>query len=69
MLTEHYRCFASTMQFSNNTHHHTATHPHPKRTVVRERRRAAANREDVSSQTPNSVPTKPHPPDKPASRQ
>ena len=28
-FTEHYRCFASTMQFSNNTQHHH--HPHQPR--------------------------------------
>lgn len=50
---------ASTIQFSNNTHHHTATSYEPHRAHYAGADTQQQNREDVSSQTPNSVPTKP----------
>ncbi|CAM4098256.1 hypothetical protein GCM10009551_107130 [Nocardiopsis tropica] len=53
---------ASTIQFSNNTHHHTATNPHPTNEAQYVSTDMQQQEKNVPSQTPNSVSMNPtHP--------
>ena len=57
---------ASTIQFSNNTHHHTATHPHPEGlwyvsadTQQQQKGRVLSDTQQCADETPPTNPERP----------